>query len=218
MSREQKLSDTSTLFFGNNTRDEYFDSLKNRNNENQRESPFLKYINLCKNKGILPIPCGFAQKRESLSVISLDHSLIGDEYAEAFAETLKYKKSDYSLSLKNNRLSQSAANKIIQNLGKSIISLDLSYNPLVKDLNTDFLFSHHGIQLKELNLEGNNIGDLLTQKISEYDHKIEYFNLAKNLITNKGARFIAENLFSNRLLVCLNLSWNNIQTKGGIKI
>lgn len=109
----------------------------------------------------MPIPKGFAQKKESVPTIDLDNSLMGDKYAEIFSETLRYKKSSYDLCLKNNRLSQESVNRILNKISKNVEKLDLSYNPLVKDLDTDMLFMEMGIYLKELNLEANNIGDSL---------------------------------------------------------
>ncbi|CAI2385704.1 unnamed protein product [Moneuplotes crassus] len=212
-----RMNDTSTLFFGNKTRDEYFEAIKNDHSE-EKDAPFFKYINLCKEKGILPIPKGFAQKKESIGEIDLNNSLMGDDYAEVFAETLKFKKNKYSLSLKNNRLSQESANKIVEHISSRVEKLDLSYNPLIKDLNTDALFKNLGGTLKELNLEANNVGDKLCEKISNCSQRLEHLNLSKNLITKKGATSVAQILYKSCFIVCLNLSWNNIQAKGGMHI
>jgi hypothetical protein len=207
------------LFFGNDTRDEYFHSYrKSSSHIRKRMTPFLEYINLCKHKGILPVPHGFAQKTEARPEIDLNNSLMGDEYAEAFAHTLQFKDSDYYLNLSNSRLTQKGADKIINNIGYSVKKINISYNPQVKDIDVHYLFHILKINLIELNIEGNKVGDRMIIKICETIQKTKHMNFSKNLITDKGAFEIAENLEVNGHLISLNLSWNNIRTKGGHKI
>ena len=166
----------------------------------------------------MPVPVGFAQKRGKPTEISLNNSLLGEEYGEAFAHTLQYKYSDYCLKLRNNRLTQKAADTILENISYSLKKLDISYNPQVKDINTDFLFKRLKLDLVELNIEGNSVGDQLIIKLCESDLKIKYLNFSRNLITNKGAMAIAYNLEANSILVGLDISWNNIQAKGAALI
>ena len=55
--------DESELFQGNQARDNYFTSYRTSSRRNiKRITPFIEYINTCKDKGILPVPHGFAQK------------------------------------------------------------------------------------------------------------------------------------------------------------
>ena len=88
------------LFYGNSCRDNYYNSYRASSKEiKKRKTPFLDYILLCKSKGILPVPHGYAQKRNSYSEIALSHRLISDEYAEAFSQILQYKELNYNLNL-----------------------------------------------------------------------------------------------------------------------
>ena len=55
--------DEAELFQGNQARDNYFTSYRTSSRRNNKKiTPFLEYINLWKDKGILPVPHGFAQK------------------------------------------------------------------------------------------------------------------------------------------------------------
>jgi hypothetical protein len=72
-------------------------------------------------------------------------------------------------------------------------------------------------KLRELNIEGNNVGDALTIKICEAMLErplLESLNLSHNVISNRGALAIANMLKSNITLVGLFIRWNNIQAKG----
>ena len=60
------------------------------------------------------------KNKNSLLDISLNNSMMGDEYAEAFATALQYKDSNYNLNLKNNRLTQKGFDKIMGNISYSI--------------------------------------------------------------------------------------------------
>ena len=60
------------------------------------------------------------KNKSSLVDISLNHSMMGDEYAEAFAAALQYKDSNYNLNLKDSRLTQKGFDKILSNISYSI--------------------------------------------------------------------------------------------------
>lgn len=90
---------------------------------------------------------------------------MGDVFAEAYADTLPFKGTKSTLDLSNNRLSQKGATAILKKMSKSIQNLDLSNNPSVKDLDVRLLITDYKIKLKQLNIEGNNVGDNLVIKL-----------------------------------------------------
>ena len=90
---------------------------------------------------------------------------MGDAFAEAYADTLPFKGTKSTLDLSNNRLSQKGATAILKKMSKSIQNLDLSNNPSVKDLDVRLLITDYKIKLKQLNIEGNNVGDNLVIKL-----------------------------------------------------
>ena len=91
--------------------------------------------------------------------------MMGDVFAEAYADTLPFKGTKSTLDLSNNRLSQKGATAILKKMSKSIQNLDLSNNPSVKDLDVKLLITDYKIKLKQLNIEGNNVGDNLVIKL-----------------------------------------------------
>ena len=91
--------------------------------------------------------------------------MMGDVFAEAYADTLPFKGTKSTLDLSNNRLSQKGATAILKKMSKSIQNLDLSNNPSVKDLDVRLLITDYKIKLKQLNIEGNNVGDNLVIKL-----------------------------------------------------
>jgi hypothetical protein len=97
--------------------------------------------------------------------INMDNVRMGDKHAEAFAESLKFNNSKSAINLSNNRLSQKGANTIITKISKNIEKFDISYNPCVKDLNLDILVFDYKRKLKELSVEGNNVGDQFVIKL-----------------------------------------------------
>ena len=102
-----------------------------------------------------------------------------------------------------------------------IETLDLSYNPSVKDLNMDVLIFNYEKRIKELNLERNNVGDNLALKLCQAikDRPLmESLNLSHNLITNRGAVALGDMLEENISLKSLFLKWNNIHSKGAAAI
>lgn len=107
----------------------------------------------------------YDSRRGEKHEINMKGARMGDEYAEAFAETLPFKSTKSTLDLSNNRLSQKGADTIVKKISYNIEKLDLSYNPSVKDLDLDILIFDYKHKLRELNIEGNNVGDAFTIKI-----------------------------------------------------
>ena len=67
--------------------------------------------------------------------------------------------------MKNSRLSQKGADTIIEKISRKTEIIDLSYNTSVKDLNMNILIYDYKRRIKEINIEGNNVGDTLVIKL-----------------------------------------------------
>ena len=112
----------------------------------------------------MPLKHLFNPKQNSPIRINLNN-MMGDKYAEAYTDTLQLKGSRSTLDLSNNRLSQKDATAILKKMLKFIQSLDLSNNPSVKDLDIKLLITDYKLKLKQLNIEGNNVGENLEIKL-----------------------------------------------------
>jgi Ran GTPase-activating protein (RanGAP) involved in mRNA processing and transport len=188
-------------------------------NSEVKESPHLHYLKSCKTQGILPIPYGISETKDKSKNIILKNVSMGDKYAEAFSNILPFKQTGYTLNLSNNRLSQKGADHILEKVNSHISKLDISFNPNVKALNFEKLITDFTFRLTAINLEGNNIGDNLVIKLNEAVRArplMKTMNLSKNLITNKGAKSLADLLRDNISIVALYLKWNNIKANGGV--
>ncbi len=137
---------------------------------------------------------------------------------------MKYKDNLKEIHLKGNRLTPQGIIPFLKtvkenyNLYNKIEVLDLSFNKLsdegLRKL-CEFI-NDPSCELKELNLEGNCLGDslisLLCDSVSQYiSDKIQVLNLGKNFVSRKGALSIA-NLIQNCYgLNVLILCWNDIK-------
>lgn len=82
--------------------------------ENEEQDHFNEYVAHWDSKGIVPIMQCYNPKRGDANEIKMNNVMMGDQYAEAFAVTLPYKKCKSALSLRNNRLSQKGADAILK--------------------------------------------------------------------------------------------------------
>ena len=125
--------------------------------------------------------------------------------------------------LGGNRLTSNSINPLLisikenSRLFKRIEVLDLSYNLISEDCVKrlcDFI-NDSSCELKEINLEGNNLGDKNVVQISDciinyLADKLIILNFGKNMISDKGALAmsqIAQNCINLKVLI---LYWNNI--------
>jgi hypothetical protein len=102
-------------------------------------------------------------------------------------------------------------------LYKKIEVLDLSYNMLNNEaVNKICMFLNDpACEIRELNLEGNNIGDLNVNLICDniipyLSEKMNLLNFGKNQISNKGTAGIAQVCGACVNLKVLILAWNDI--------
>lgn len=94
--------------------------------ENTEDPGLNSYVKSCSSKGIMPIMQYWSPRKGKAEEINMGNVRMGDQYAEAFAETLPFSNSKSALNMSKNRLSQNGANTIIKKISKSIEKLDLS--------------------------------------------------------------------------------------------
>ena len=184
-------------------------------------NPFSEYINTWRKNNLVPMVHCFDSKRLLKDEIKMDNLMMGDKYVEILSNTIPFKQSKISLNMKNNRLTQSGADNLLKKLPKNIQRLNLSNNPSVKELDLNFLVYDYTRKLKELNIEGNNVGDSFIVKLWNAmldESEMEIINLSSNLISNKGASAISLVLKESQSLTTLFLRWNNIQSHGAADI
>ena len=152
--------------------------------------PHQSYIKACQEEGVVPIPYGIPQNKQTLQSVKLDNIVLGDSYAKAISYLLPEIDSKFTLSMSGNRLTQRGANYILDKVNHKVQKMDLSFNPNIKIVDFDKFIINPRITLKSLNIEGNNVGDNFVKKLADaiYQRPImEWLNLANNMITNKGA-------------------------------
>lgn len=125
------------------------------------------YIKSCNEQGILPIHYGVNKRKDMKKDINLNNKLIGDQYAEALASILPNKKTEFTLSLSNNRLSQKGIDTIMDKMNSKVRKLDISYNSRIQYIDFSKLILNYDMKLTSLNIEENNFGDNMIVKLSE---------------------------------------------------
>ena len=99
--------------------------------------------------------------------------------------------------------------------------LDLSYNPGLTyrsyELLSEVFQSRSYLPLKELNLEGNKMGNknaILLMNALAYTNKLTYLNLCRNDLGDPIVQAVYTLLELNNVLLSLLLGWNLITSKG----
>lgn len=204
----------------------YMQSYKNLEKINDRvshsninPSPIISYLNKVKSNGLVPSTIGLLKKDSNENSLDISHYSIGNSYADALSEGLKYTKIS-KLILKNNRLTDKGADDLIKNLNPEIIiEIDLSENllGLKAVIGVCRISEFPNSKLKILKLDSNNLGDrlviLLCSVLSNSDKIIE-LSLADNNIGEYAASSIASYLKTTQVLQKLDLHWNNIKGNG----
>ncbi|KAL4487307.1 hypothetical protein ABPG73_005817 [Tetrahymena malaccensis] len=141
---------------------------------------------------------------------------LSDMHAPFLVKTLKHKPVK-SVEIGNNNFKDKGIEMILSELiNYETQSLDLSFNTFtfrIMDSFQNVLSQEYS--LKDLNLEGNKLGDAAIEKISKYALHLEILNVANNSITNQGAIYINRMLKGQTRLRELKLHWNRINGIGG---
>ena len=99
--------------------------------------------------------------------INMNNKMMGDHYAEALASILPNKKTEFTLSLSNNRLSQKGIDTIMEKMNSKVRKLDISYNSRIKYIDFSKLILDYDTKLTSLNIEENNFGDNIIVKLAK---------------------------------------------------
>lgn len=212
---------------GTKARFDYMDSYKNlpkvseRNNYNQLEdTPTVAYLSVISKEKLNPHPFGIIRRAGPAKTIDLRMYSMGDRYADAFSKGLKHIKSVEVLNLKENRLSEKGAIKILENLeSKETKRLDLEGNKLGEKAGTNIISLLSGVNstLKILNLENCNMGNRGAKALCNCitDNRVlRRINLARNNLGDIACKSIGEMLMYNQKLKVLDLHWNKITGQG----
>ena len=161
----------------------------------------------------------------SLEMIKVSHNMITDEAAENIATVLSHNSKLKSLDLSSNYFKSESFVKIFDGM-KNIAylkKLSIGSNEITTlkaiDCITTFLF--HNLELEELDLSNSFMQTGGVIKIFKSLRSIS--NLKKmyihgNVITDEAADDIAVVLSQNTKLKEINISYNNLQTAGAVKI
>eukprot|EP00347_Sterkiella_histriomuscorum_P007316 403349416 len=185
------------------------------------------YLRSCEKLLILPNPIRtfkFDEKKNKLNesaILNFDEKRTGDKYAQILS---KIAKNPEQIKLSSNRLTSFGANAYLQQIDFNLDILDLSYNPKIEQ--SSYLMIREIVEnpyrrLRQLNLEGNNIGDETLNMLRDaftYSCFLKYLNLSKNNLTDKSSESIKEILKQNNTLVILLLHWNFYKARGAINI
>jgi hypothetical protein len=222
-----------TKYCSTESRKDFFTKYKNFNEIKRKgkvsiNTPSYQFIKACKDQMLVTNPVGLIHRTGLESQINLKNLKVGDEYVRALSQGLRYSDHLNDINLSANRLTFYGVNPLItsvkenKNLLKRLQVMDLSYNKIGSE-SVDKIISYikeEECELRELNLEGNSLGDKVIQNLCEniikyIPEKVTLLNFGKNLISDDCAWIIA-----NIVQSCLNLQvfilcWNHIKNYGG---
>ena len=160
----------------------------------------------------------------NLEAINISHNMITDEAAEYLASVLSRSNKLKTLDLSSNLFKDGAFVSIFQRL-KNIVylrKLSISCNEIsTKGARSIAMFLSHNSNLEELDL-GNNFMQtsdfIVVFKSLRHISSLKKLYINDNMITDEAAEDIAVVLSQNTKLEELDVSGNNLQTAGVIKI
>lgn len=180
----------------------YLDSYKNltkiaemRKHHLQPQTPISTYLLKLSSIKLAPVPMGLIKKHGVCEKLDTSNLSMGDQYAAAMAEGLKFLKVR-KIILKNNGLSDAGASRIIKNL-------DSRYST-------------------ELNIAENHIGALSISAISALNgnsfSKLQIINLESNNLCDKNVVALCNSLSLSDRIKELILSGNKISDEGALAV
>eukprot|EP00347_Sterkiella_histriomuscorum_P017331 403349792 len=214
---------------------DYYRNYKNLKASIERDEhlifPQSAYIQSCEKSNLIPRPYGLVTYKGDDQELNVKNFLMGNKYAKAYGQGLSLLETK-KVNVSNNRLNERGTMSVLRGLNKKAVEdVDLSSNKVglegIKYIGDMLLQNHENFNLRVLKLEQTQISDFsLIELISALDqaseqnkHQLQELNLACNLITCVGAERIAQYIGKNPVsLRVLNLHWNKIKVKGGLKI
>ena len=226
LSSSSKLSSFTSAQRMAETRYQFFETLKSMPSSSrkgiQSDSPADIFLKECQAKCLTPLPIGLSN--DSDTTINLANYTMGDNYAEAFAKSLKHFTSLEKLNISSTSLSPRGTSSIISNISlHPIKELSLKDNQInykiIQPLVAVITKPHP--TLKYLNLENTKINDRIVAHLCEAlvnDRVLNFLGLAKNALGFMSCISIKNLLLENQYLKQLDLHWNNIKDIGAVYI
>ena len=194
---------------------------KKKNLLDKKTSPILDYLLEVDKDKKIPKSLGLVNRKSKNNEIVANNFLFGDRYAEPFSKGINQRRKLEALNLNENRLSDSGFSKILTMAPKTLLILDISYNPtLTLETYTkiaEYLEDESTI-LQQFMIEGNQTGDkaiILLSDVIRTNRYLKYWNISKNNITDIGAIEVAKVIKENKILNVLFMHWNKIRETGG---
>ena len=191
-----------------------YNVLTERSHKPKKEQ-YYEYLKTCDHLSLPPLSSGILRNRVLDKNIDVSGYNLGDRYVEALANGLYFSSGQAKfISLSRNRLTDKSCIQFLEyNLGKSLQSLDLSYNPNLSQntykLLSIILFERKYIPLRSLNLEGNKMRNpTMIVEALQYNTNLTFLNLNRNDIGDQYTGEIKEMLVENEYLGVLFLGWN----------
>ena len=214
---------------GPNARLEFYDTFMNlplfsqRNKEQKLENtPNVAYLQQVHKQHLAPEPFGIVRNKGPKTSIDIHQYGMGDSYAEAFSEAICIVKDIETLNLKDNRLSDSGAAKILNRLiSRNMKRIIMSDNKISTQSISCIVRILTGSEsrIKVLELENTHLSDRsvisLCRTLTE-NKMLMKLSLAKNNISESCTSALAEMLKYNQTLRDLDLHWNSLGNGGAI--
>jgi hypothetical protein len=188
------------------------------------DSPHTAYLLEIERSKLKPMSIGISRARGKESTIDIRHRLIGDKYAKAMSEGMRYIHTLEKLNLKSNRLTEVGSASILRRVQSSRLQdLNLSDNQLgaASIAHLVELLQANRCSIRSLDLEGTALkGQLLAdlcQVISD-NSSLRFLSLAKNSLDQQDALAIGQMLSTNHSLKKLDLHWNGLRGEGAAKM
>ena len=195
------------------------------------DSPSYAFIKSCEKDKIVCNPLGLIKRTGDEGLLDINNQHTGDRYVNCLSSSLKYVKHINTLEMSNNNLTNVSIEKLFDNikqndnLVKNLIKLNLSFNNIQEKGITNLInfIEDKSCQLENLNLEGNNLGDIIINKLCEsisesICNRLNSINLGKNKITKNSEQGLLDLTSKCSELVILILKNNQIDNLLAYKI
>ena len=195
------------------------------------DSPSYAFIKSCEKDKIVCNPLGLIKRWGDEGSLDINNQHTGDRYVNCLSSSLKYVKHINTLEMSNNSLTNVSIEKLFDNikqndnLVKNLVKLNLSFNNIQEKGISNLInfIEDKSCQLENLNLEGNNLGDIninkLCASISEcLCNRLNSINLGKNKITKTSEQGLLDLTSKCSELVILILKNNQIDNLLAYKI
>ena len=203
----------------------------NRKQPISKITPSFAFIQSSNEEKIIPNPLGILQRSGDDTILKMNFQKVGDNYAKALGNSLKFSHHIESIELNNNRLSSNGTSMILKSINDNrellpkIKEMDLSENKIFDNDITELVtyINDTKCNLEIFNVYGNFLGDenikLISDALCKYaSYKLTYCNFGLNNITDSSINSIIEMLNSCNILKTFVLSHNKISNNAAGQI